>query len=130
MEKAGPDDVPLFWSQEGRTAEIVRCHLNHLAARETFEAVGGCPYCNHTPGERVAAVRAMDWERRKRPTEETPTADKRYSKLVGQGTELIKRARAIQFELGDLALDMEPLGEGRVQEPSLLGELAKAVGMR
>ncbi|MET9360098.1 DUF6192 family protein [Streptomyces sp. NPDC006632] len=131
MEKGdGPADVPLFWSQEGRTAEIVRCHLGHLAARETFEAVGGCPYCNHTPGERVAAVRAMDWGRRKRPAEKTATADRRYFELVGQGTELVNRARAIQFELGDLALDVEPLGEGRVQEPSLLGELAKAVGMR
>ncbi len=131
MEKGGgPDDVPLFWSQEGRMAEIVRCHLNHLAARETFEAVGGCPYCTHTPGERVAAVRAMDWVSRKRPARETSTVNKRYSELVGEGTELVKRARAVQFRLGDLALDVEPMDERRVQDPSLLGELAKAVGIR
>ncbi|MEV8023031.1 DUF6192 family protein [Streptomyces sp. NPDC086554] len=126
----GPDDVPLFWSQEGRTAEIVRCHLGHLAARETFEAVGGCPYCTHTPGERVAAVRALDWATRKHRVKETSTADKRYSELVSDGTELVERARALQFELGDLALDVEPLNAGQVPDPSLLGKFAEAVGIQ
>ncbi|GGX93594.1 hypothetical protein GCM10010324_44480 [Streptomyces hiroshimensis] len=53
------DSIPLFWSTEGRTAEVVQCHFGHLGFRETFETVGGCPYCTYTPGERQAALRAL-----------------------------------------------------------------------
>lgn len=56
---SAPDSIPLFWSEEGRTAEVVRCHFGHLGFRETFERVGGCPYCTYTPGERQAAPRAL-----------------------------------------------------------------------
>jgi hypothetical protein len=31
---------------------------SHLASREAFEDVGGCPYCLRTQGERIAAVAA------------------------------------------------------------------------
>ncbi|MGA4540886.1 hypothetical protein ACPA54_12905 [Uniformispora flossi] len=51
------NEIPLYWSDEALEAEIVRCHLGHLAARTTFETVGGCPYCSYTPGERLAALR-------------------------------------------------------------------------
>ncbi|KJS58289.1 hypothetical protein VM95_34275 [Streptomyces rubellomurinus] len=65
---SGPEEAPLFWSVEGRKVEVVRCHLGHLALRETFENVGGCPYCMHTPGERLAAVRALKAAERKSRT--------------------------------------------------------------
>lgn len=73
---ASDDSIPLFWSVEGRRAEIVRCHLGHLGARETFEELGGCPYCMYTPGERVAALRAKQAAgRRQRPGNEAPQAN-------------------------------------------------------
>lgn len=52
--------IPLFWTPEGRVALVVRCHQAHIADRETFEDVGGCPYCRYTPGERQAALQARD----------------------------------------------------------------------
>ena len=57
---------PLFWSEEGRTAEVVSCHEGHIAFRETFEEVGGCPYCSRTVEERVAALHAKRREPSKR----------------------------------------------------------------
>lgn len=52
--------APLWDTLEARTAEIVSCGQGHMAARTTFEDVDGCPYCIHTPGERQAALRAVD----------------------------------------------------------------------
>lgn len=74
-----PDDIPLFWSEEGHSAEVVRCHYGHLAFRETFEKVGGCPYCTYTPDERVAALRAVAAERRQQRTspDATPACGER-----------------------------------------------------
>ncbi|MEV6948201.1 DUF6192 family protein [Streptomyces sp. NPDC051172] len=130
MPDAGaPDDVPLFWSQEGRTAEVVRCHLGHLAARETFEMVGGCPYCSHTPGERIAALQATRRASRQRPSMETATTDERHAEIVKEGTKLVRRASAVQFTLGDLALDVAPLQESHSHEPRPLAEFAKALGI-
>ena len=47
-------EIPLYWSVDGCTADVVRCREGHVAFRETFEDVGGCPYCSYTPRERVA----------------------------------------------------------------------------
>lgn len=70
---ASVDSIPLFGSVEGRRAEIVRCSFGHLGARETFEELGGCPYCMYTPGERVAALRAKQAAgRREGPGSEAP----------------------------------------------------------
>ena len=55
-----PGSEPLWGSTEARTAEVVRCTEGHIAARQTFEDVGGCPYCLHTPGERQAALNARE----------------------------------------------------------------------
>jgi hypothetical protein len=63
-------DIPLYWSDEGKTAEVVRCHHDHVAFRETFEEVGGCPYCLHTPRERIAALGAQELRRRGRANHE------------------------------------------------------------
>lgn len=62
------EDIPLYGSEEGRTAEIVRCHLhpNHIATRKAFENVGGCPYCLRTPEERAAALDAERAAERRR----------------------------------------------------------------
>ena len=46
--------TPLYGTEEARTATVVRCALGHEALRETFETVGGCPYCLKTPEERIA----------------------------------------------------------------------------
>ncbi len=51
--------APLYWSEEGRRSEVVRCYRDHIAARTTFEDVGGCPYCSLTQGERNGAVAAI-----------------------------------------------------------------------
>ncbi len=55
---SGQQDIPTFGSDEGKTASVVRCSVDasHIGLRETFEEVGGCPYCLHTPDERVAAL--------------------------------------------------------------------------
>ncbi len=52
-------DIPLYGSAEGQTAEIVRCRVDgvHIASRNAFENEGGCPYCKLTPAERIAALR-------------------------------------------------------------------------
>jgi hypothetical protein len=54
-------DIPIYGTKEARTAVIVRCarDASHLAARETFANVGGCPYCLRTPDERIAALEAI-----------------------------------------------------------------------
>lgn len=39
---------------------IMRCSAGHLAARETVEDAGGCPYCLQTQGERNAATQARE----------------------------------------------------------------------
>ncbi|MFE3854545.1 hypothetical protein ACFXPN_25835 [Streptomyces griseorubiginosus] len=128
-DTGAPDDVPLFWSQEGHTAEIVRCHQGHLAARETFETVGGCPYCNHTPGERVAALQATRQASKTHPSGETATVDERHVEVVKKGTELVRRASAVQFTLGDLALEVVRLHESHCHEPRPLAEVAEAMGI-
>lgn len=56
-------DIPLYWSEDGRRTEVVRCHQEHIALRKTFEEVGGCPYCSFAPSERVAALRAKEASR-------------------------------------------------------------------
>lgn len=53
-------DFPLYGTQEAAAAQVVRCHRDHIALRTTFEDVGGCPYCVYTPGERMAAARAIE----------------------------------------------------------------------
>ncbi|MET7485093.1 DUF6192 family protein [Streptomyces sp. NPDC005538] len=123
------DGIPLFWSEEGRTAVVVKCHQGHLAARETFEVVGGCPYCNHTLGERIAALQATGRANRTRPSKETSTADERYAAVVEEGTAIVRRASAVQFTLGDLALEIAPPHESHDQEFRPLDELAKALGI-
>ena len=59
-------DVLLYGSEEGRTAEIVRCALDssHIASREAFLNEGGCPYCLRTPDQRIAALKAAERRRR------------------------------------------------------------------
>lgn len=59
-------EIPLYKSVEGRAAEIVRCALDdsHIASREAFENVGGCPYCLRTQDQRISALRAKEAERR------------------------------------------------------------------
>lgn len=64
-------EYPVWGSPEARTADVIRCWAEepHIASRETFEDVGGCPYCLHTPEERQAALKARDaLTRRMRPT--------------------------------------------------------------
>lgn len=52
---------PVWGTPESRTADVVQCNMGeHIALRTTFEAVDGCPYCLHTPGERIAAVNAVE----------------------------------------------------------------------
>jgi hypothetical protein len=53
-------ETPVHGSEEGRAAVVVRCYADptHTAFRETFERVGGCPYCLHTPEERITALQA------------------------------------------------------------------------
>lgn len=55
-----PTDIPVYGTKEAQTAVIVRCphDASHLAERETFAKVGGCPYCLHTPEERIAGLEA------------------------------------------------------------------------
>jgi hypothetical protein len=59
-------EIPLYGSEEGRTAEIVRCRLDdsHIASRVAFENEGGCPYCLRTQEQRIAAL--SDKETRER----------------------------------------------------------------
>lgn len=85
----GADSIPLFWSEQGRTAEIVRCHLGHLGFRETFETVGGCPYCMHTSGERIAALRAK--QAAKQRTESAEGASRTRSTAVKGRTSAVER---------------------------------------
>ncbi|HEX8207582.1 MAG TPA: hypothetical protein VF587_16080 [Solirubrobacteraceae bacterium] len=61
-------EIPLYGSEAGRTAEIVRCARDdsHIASREAFENEGGCPYCLRTPEHRIAALHAKEAERRNR----------------------------------------------------------------
>jgi hypothetical protein len=49
-------DAPRYVTEEAREASVVSCGFGHLAFRTTFEAVGGCPYCCRTKGERNTAV--------------------------------------------------------------------------
>ena len=56
----GNDTIPRWGTQEARTSAVVRCASGHIAARETFEDVGGCPYCTYTPQARVAALKAKE----------------------------------------------------------------------
>jgi len=61
-----PPEIPLYGSEEGRTADVVRCPVvdAHIARRVVFEKLGGCPYCLHTPAERVAVQRRAERENR------------------------------------------------------------------
>lgn len=65
-------DTPKWGTPEAKTADIIACRNGHIAARETFEDVDGCPYCVHTPGERQAALSAMEaYKARQRENTET-----------------------------------------------------------
>ncbi|MFH8292594.1 hypothetical protein [Streptomyces sp. NPDC018059] len=122
-------DTPLFWSEAGRTAVVVRCHLGHLAARETFEVVGGCPYCNHTPGERIAALQATRRANLQRPTRKADGNDRSCAAIIQEGTDIAQRAGAVQFTLGDLALEVAPLHESHSDELKSLSAFAEALGI-
>ncbi|MBT2401124.1 DUF6192 family protein [Streptomyces sp. ISL-100] len=120
-------DIPLYRSEPGLTAVVVKCHLGHLAARETFEAVGGCPYCNHTPGERIAALRTKRLANRARPSKKTAKPDATFATVVEEGVEAVRRASVVKFTLGDIALDVAPLHEAHIQGIRPLVELAEAL---
>ena len=62
-------DAPRYGTREAHVAEVVSCHAGHLAARTTFEDVGGCPYCTLTQGERNAAVAAIQATKRRNRAE-------------------------------------------------------------
>ncbi|WP_129767445.1 DUF6192 family protein [Streptomyces sp. L-9-10] len=123
------NNIPLFWSQEGRTAEIVKCHFGHLAARKTFESVGGCPYCNHTPGERVAALRTAHRATQVDPPARAETTDEHPPELVRTGREMVRSASAVQFKLGDLILEAVPPHEKQDQVFQPLEKFAEALGI-
>lgn len=59
--------IPVFYSPESVTAQIVRCRSGHELQRDTALFVGemlhstwGCPYCSFTDSERRVAFRARE----------------------------------------------------------------------